>query len=270
MLKVENISFQYKEHKVLKDISFEVPDKSVTCIIGPNGSGKTTLLDCIMGIHDDYSGDILLNNENVKKFKVNERMQSMSYVPQSKNHTFPFTVKEMVIMGRAPYLSFFEHPSKLEEELALNALDEIGIGSYKERIFTKLSGGEQQLVILARALVQDTEMLILDEPMVSLDYFNELQFLEILIKLIREHGKSIIMATHSPNHAFYFKERNIITNVLMLKNGKLIGYSSPENILSAENMRKVYNINASIISYNNECNYIIPISTNGERNEKNN
>lgn len=263
MLEVKNVSFQYKNHKVLENITFEVPSRSVTCLIGPNGSGKTTLLDCIMGIHNNFLGDILLHNINVADMKTNIRMQQMSYVPQGKNHTFPFTVKEMVIMGRTPYLSIFEHPGEKEEEFALQALRDIGIEDYANRIFTKLSGGEQQLVILARALAQDTEILILDEPMISLDYYNELQFLEILVRLVKEKNKSIITATHSPNHALYFFENNIDTRVLMLKEGKIMGYGLAEKVLNRNNMHKVYSIDASIVTYDEDKHYIIPKGTVG-------
>lgn len=261
MLEVKNLSFQYKNQKVLEDISFDIPSKSVTCLIGPNGSGKTTLLDCIMGIHNNYSGEIRLHDINVAEMKTNFRMKQMSYVPQGKNHTFPFTVKEMVIMGRTPYLSFFEFPGEKEEEIALQALRDIGIEDYASRIFTKLSGGEQQLVILARALAQDTEILILDEPMLSLDYFHELQFLEILVRLIKEKNKSIITATHSPNHAFYFLENEINTQVLMLKKGEIAGYGQVDEVLNPNYMRKVFNIDASVITYDESKHFIIPKET---------
>jgi iron complex transport system ATP-binding protein len=264
MLTLESLSFQYKDHAVLKDISFSIEPQSVTCLIGPNGSGKTTLLDCIMGIHPDYTGRIFLNGEDVALMKNNIRMRTMGYVPQGKNHTFPFTVKDMVVMGRAPYLSTFQHPGEEDEALAMQSLKALGMESYADRIFTKLSGGEQQLVILARALTQDPELLIFDEPMVSLDYFNELQFLEILVKLVKEYHKTIIMATHSPNHAFYFSEHNIPSRVLMLKNGEVIGFGTPQEVLTEAHLKTVYKIEASVVSYDEGNRFIIPKRIKGE------
>ncbi|GAB6109861.1 ABC transporter ATP-binding protein [Fusibacter bizertensis] len=264
MLRIENLTFGYKNNPILKGITFEIVEKSVTCVIGPNGSGKTSLLDCIMGLHQDYAGLISFQGEDVQKMKVNHRMQRMSYVPQSKTHTFPFTVLDMVVMGRAPYMSPFQRPTDDDKQLALEALKNLKIENFQNRIFTKLSGGEQQLVLLARALTQDTDLLILDEPMVSLDYYNELQFLEVLSNLVLKYNKSIIMATHTPNHAFFFAEKEIDTQVLMLRDGKVVGFGSPNEILNHNNLHVVYNIKASVITYDETKQFIIPKSVIGE------
>lgn len=261
IIDVQNISFLYDEKPVLQNISIHITRGQVLCIIGPNGSGKTTFLNCILGLNTPQKGQILIDKKNIKSLSENKRAQLMSYVPQEKGHTFPFKVIDMVLMGRSPYISAFSSPKRLDREIAMDALRQVGIEHLYERIFTQLSGGERQLVILARALAQETDIIIMDEPTASLDYRNELIFLEQIVNLIKKKGISIVMATHFPNHAYYFENQEIDTKVMMLNNHQILDIGKPQEVLHIQNINDLYGVEADIITYNEYKKFIVPIQT---------
>ena len=149
---VRNISFSYDDEEIFSDISFSIERGDVLCVLGPNGTGKTTMIKCLNGLHDIDGGEILINGENIKKLSYAEISKHIGYIPQSHIPSFPFKVLDVVLMGRAPYLNLTDSPKKEDVEIAVNSLKTLGIHDLKDKEYTNLSGGERQLVFLARVL----------------------------------------------------------------------------------------------------------------------
>lgn len=246
VLKVSNLSFAYGSKEVFQDISFSMQAGEILCLMGPNGCGKTTLIDNIMAIHKPKSGDIELMNEPLHKYKRHQIAQNIAYVPQIHDITFPYTVKEIVMMGRTAYTGMFGEPKPEDEEIVLEALDKIGILHFAEKPYSRLSGGEVKLVLLARALGQKTSMIIMDEPTAHLDFKNELLFLETIVDLCSKEDIAVLMATHSPSHAFYFGAKGLNCHAAMMSKEKIIAYGSPDQVVTEENIKEVYGVKASI------------------------
>ena len=172
---VKNISFSYDGNEIFSDISFSIEKGDVLCILGPNGTGKTTLIKCLNGLHEIDSGEILIKGKNIKKLSFKEISRNIGYIPQNHTPSFPFKVIDVVLMGRAPYLNLIDSPRKKDMEIALNSLKTLGIDNLKDKEYTNLSGGEMQLVFLARILCQQPDILILDEPTSHLDFGNQIK-----------------------------------------------------------------------------------------------
>ncbi len=262
---VNDASFFYGAQNIFKDICFSVEKGEIFCLIGPNGCGKTTLLDCILGFQQLHSGNIHVMGKNAKSFKPGYMARSIAYVPQSHERTFPYTVQEIVTMGRAAHLNLFETPSETDRHMADEALERIGISHLGNRPYTQLSGGEAQLVMIARALTQQTQVIIMDEPTAHLDFHYELIIMEVITELVKKSHLSIIMATHFPNHAFYFQNKNIKTSIALLHKGGFLAKGGPEAVLDEERLKILYNVNASVITLNTEnsdvMKFIVPLST---------
>ncbi len=264
LIEIKNVSFSYGKSEVLNNIDLDIEDGQIVCLLGSNGCGKTTLLDCIMGINKINNGVIKIKNDSINNYKPNELAKNIAYVPQAHSKTFPYKVIDMVLMGRTPYTGTFSSPTKKDSIIAEEALEIIGMTNYKDKIFTNLSGGEAQLVILARALAQQTPIIVMDEPTSHLDINNELMILEKIISLVKKKSISVIMATHFPNHAFYFENNDINTQVAMMNFGKIQVKGKPSDVLTEDNIREIFNVNSKILSYTdyqNKYSYIAPINT---------
>lgn len=265
IIEVKDAAFSYKEENIFYDINLQLNYGQMLCLIGPNGCGKTTLLDCILGIKSLKSGEVILDGQSIKTMKPYQIARKISYVPQSHEMTFPYKVLEIVLMGRAAYTSMFSSPKQRDIEIAEGALDMVGMLGFKDRIYTQLSGGEAQMVMIARALAQQTPFIILDEPTSHLDFKHEHTVLENIVDLMREKKLGIIMATHFPNHAFYFENSGIKTSVAMFHNGSFKEIGPPSQVLSRQNMYRVFNIETKLLSYEDDIyqksNYIVPLST---------
>ena len=185
LFEVKNISFDYDGEEIFSNISFSIEKGDVLCILGPNGTGKTTLIKCLNGLHEINSGEILINGKNIKKLSFKEISKHIGYIPQSHVPSFPFKVLDVVVMGRAPYLNLTDSPKKEDIEIALNSLKTLGIEYLRDKEYTNLSGGERQLVFLARVLCQQPDILILDEPTSHLDFGNQIKLLEIIDNLAK-------------------------------------------------------------------------------------
>jgi iron complex transport system ATP-binding protein len=168
-------------------------------------------------------------------------------------------------MGRASYIGLFGSPSEQDVSIAEEALNLVGITRLRDRRYTQLSGGEGQLVMIARAIAQKTPLIVMDEPTAHLDFKHELVIMETIVELVKETGLAILMATHFPNHAFYFENNNITTRVAMMNQGNFLAVGSASEVLSEENLKLLYNINARVVSYSidekQELKQVIPIST---------
>lgn len=263
-IELKNASFSYDTRKIFKDISFSVNKGEVFCVLGPNGCGKTTLLDCILGILKLNDGDILFNNTSIKSIKPKQLAEFLAYVPQNHQRTFPYTVEEIVLMGRAHKTKLFSAPNESDKQIVIEALERVGIKSLAKRPYTQISGGQCQLVMIARALAQESKIIIMDEPTSHLDFKHELILLELIVDLIKERDISIIMATHFPNHPYYFENKGINTTIALMNNGSFEEVGSPRQVLSESNIKKVYSINSKVITCNIDENssirQVIPLS----------
>jgi len=248
MVKIEKASFDYSGITVFENIDLELKKGSILCLFGPNGCGKTTLIDNILGYMHLKSGTILIDGIDQREYSRRDLAKKIAYVPQIHEKTFPYKVIEVVVMGRTPYCYGLTSPGKDDYEIAEESLEIAGIAHLRERIYTKLSGGETQLVILARALAQRSPVIIMDEPASHLDFRHELMLLETVADLVISQGLSIIMSTHSPNHAFYFENRNLPVTVALMNEKKIVATGKPADVLTGELMKKVFNIKSRVIS----------------------
>lgn len=253
---VKNISFSYGGSKIFSDISFSIEKGDVLCILGPNGTGKTTLIKCLNGLQDIDSGEILIKSKNIKKLSFKEISRNMGYIPQNHAPLFPFKVIDVVLMGRAPYLNLTDSPKKKDMVIALNSLRILGIENLKDKEYTNLSGGQMQLVFLARILCQQPDILILDEPTSHLDFGNQIKLLEI-IENLAESGLSIIMSSHFPDHTFLSSNK-----VAIMKDGGFIDYGEPSNVVTEENLKKAYSIDVKLIELENKRKVCVLLKTN--------
>lgn len=270
VISVHEASFSYGTQSIFSGLSFSIHAGEIFCLLGPNGCGKTTLLDCILGFHRLHGGTITVMGREIRSLRPGRIARSLAYVPQKHEPTFPYTVREIVTMGRTAYLGMFGAPSSADRRLAEEALETIGIEHLKDRPYTQLSGGETQLVMIARALVQQTPVIVMDEPTAHLDFRYELAIMEIMTQLVRKGGLSIVMATHFPNHACYFQNNGIETSVALFNEGRFLSVGRPESVLNEEMLRRLYGVNTAVISLHTESGgrmkHIVPVSTvDGDR-----
>lgn len=267
LVEVKDVAFSYGSGDIFQDIGFSVDRGEVFCLFGPNGCGKTTLLDCIMGILKIARGSIFLNQNNISGLNPRAIARCISFVPQVHVKTFPYRVIDVVVMGRTCYTGFFAAPSREDREIAEEALELVGLTHLKEKPYTKLSGGETQLVLVARALAQNTPLMVMDEPTAHLDFKHELIVLETIVRLVRKKGISVIMASHFPNHAYYFENNAVSTTVALMGCGSFKALGRPSQVLTEENMASVFGVSSKILSCNlggaHQLKNIVPIHTLG-------
>ena len=247
------ISFGYEKGKyIFQDVDFSLSRNEIHCLFGPNGCGKTTLLDCVMGINKVSKGEIKIIDKDISRYKRAELAKQVAYVPQLHNRTFPYTVRQVVMMGRNAYSGVLGSPGEEDEAIALESIAQVGMERFTDTPYTQLSGGEVQLVMLARALGQRTKIIVLDEPTCHLDFANELMFLETLVKLCKETEQSVLIATHSPDHAYYFETQGLSARVTLMYGKKAEQAGAPKDILTEENLERVYGVKAKLLSYTDE------------------
>ncbi len=210
------------------------------CILGPNGAGKSTLIKCIAGILKPNVGSIYIQGEDTAFLGVRGIARQIGYVPQQNEVVFPFTVLDFVVMGRVPHLSMFESPGADDIKLAKESLAMVGISDLAERPVSNLSGGQSQMVLIARALVQKPSLLLLDEPTSHLDFGNQILVLETVKKLALL-GMSIIMNTHMPDHAFLLGDKTAA-----LAGGRLVAIGEVETVVTSKTMSLLYGVNVAV------------------------
>ncbi len=242
MIRAESLSFSYGSHAVLKNVSFEVEAGEFLSILGSNGVGKSTLFRCILGLLPGYEGEVYLGGKNIRTLSVREMAGLAAYIPQHTSSVYNFSVEDIVLMGATAALSPFRSPGKKEKERAVQAMEKVGIAGLKDRCFHHLSGGEKQLAVLARALVQDARILMLDEPTASLDFANQLHVLTVVRELSRE-GYTIVQTTHDPEHAYAFSDR-----ILTLKDGEVFRAGRPEEVIVPDVISELYGMDVEISS----------------------
>ncbi len=250
MLSARNISCAYTDVPILIDISVDLPQNSMRALIGPNGSGKTTLLKLLAGILTPARGAVEWQGVNIRQFPRREMARQIALVPQELNVAFGFTVREMVMLGRTPYLGTFSGPVQQDRQVVENILQLTEIQSLADRLVTELSGGEKQRAVIAMALAQvsdhglsagRTQVLLLDEPTVHLDINHQIEILELLKRLNRDCGLTVLATMHDLNlAALYFNE------LMMLERGRAVAFGTPAEVLSAERIGRVFDATVHI------------------------
>lgn len=245
-LKIKNGVFGYPNKPILDDLNFELNTGEIICVLGKNGAGKTTFFKSMLGILSPLSGSILLNGKPIELWNRAQFARLVGYIPQARSLPFPFTVLDVVLFGRTAHLSTFGSPGKKDRMLAEECLDLLNISYLKNRTFTQLSGGEQQLVIIARALAQQPSFLIMDEPTSSLDFGNQIKIIR-QVNALKNNALGIIMATHSPDHAFMCD-----ADVAVIHEGKIKHVGHSNSIITETLLKEVYGIEVKIQAMDNE------------------
>lgn len=252
---VENLDFSYGSHQILHGLSFEIPDGMLVNVLGPNGVGKSTLFRCILGLNQNYSGVVMVNGKDIKSLSIQERAREISYIPQTHASVYDYEVVDVVLMATGSDLKMLSNPGPEQQKRAYDALDRIGIADFAHRMYTQISGGEQQLVLIARALAQNARTIVMDEPTSALDYGNTVRVLSCVRQLARE-GLSIIQSTHNPDHAFLYSDRTLV-----LKDGRIDAYGSPHDVITSELISGLYSVDVEVNSlYGDRVRVCVPRS----------
>ncbi|MHC8521327.1 ABC transporter ATP-binding protein [Rossellomorea sp. H39__3] len=235
------LSVGYDDRLIVKNLSVSMPDKQITTIIGPNGCGKSTLLKAITRIIPHQTGNILLDGQNIHKQSTKELAKKMAILPQTPESASGLTVGELVSYGRFPHQKGLGRLTKKDQDMIHWAMEETGTLPFKHREVDALSGGQRQRVWIAMALAQETDIIFLDEPTTYLDMAHQLEVLELLERLNREQGRTIVMVLHDLNQAARFAD-----HIIALKDGDLVSSGTGEQVITRETLRKVFNIDAEI------------------------
>jgi iron complex transport system ATP-binding protein len=235
-LEALDLGFSYGEAPILRDISFALQGGEFLGLLGPNGAGKSTLFRCILALEKNYTGKVLLNGRDVRTMESAELAKLAAYVPQVHYPTFNYSVMDMVLMGAAAAGKAWAMPNAAQKKAAEEALERMGMAKFRDRGFRQLSGGEQQLTLIARALAQQARLLVMDEPTANLDYGNQIRVLAQARQLSRQ-GYGIILSAHNPDHAFLFADR-----VLALHNNRIVASGPPAEALTEELIGALYGV----------------------------
>ncbi len=234
-ISAKSIVHSFGKRPVLRDLTFTVTEGDFFIIIGPNGSGKTTLMRSIAGILKSQSGQIEIFERKISSYKRKEFARSIAFVPQGLPGTFPFTVAELVLMGRAPYNSTLGIESEKDHLISKQAMTFTQVAHLAERKLDQLSGGEQQRVFIARAICQEPKMLLLDEPTASLDLAHQVRIMDLMEKLKTEKGITIVMVSHDINLAAMYADQ-----LLLMRDGQRVRMGSPNQILNFKTLEETY------------------------------
>ncbi len=233
---IRDLHFSYGANAFqLTDINLEVDDGEVVTLLGPNGSGKTTLLYCIAGLYRPQKGEILVDGKDLLKLPRKEIAKIIGVVPQEHHPPFPFRALDVVAMGRAAHLGLLGTPRRRDLEIAYQALEAVGASHLAVRIYTQVSGGERQLILIARALAQEPKILLLDEPTAHLDFKNQVRVLSLVKQLVRRRELAAIITLHDPNLASMFSDR-----IAIMGEGRIVALGSPEEVLVPSILSRVY------------------------------
>lgn len=240
-LEVKNLKFGYERELILKNISFNVEKGKFVSIIGPNGSGKSTLLKNLNRIYTPKGGKVVLEKVDINRIKTKELAKKIALVPQNTIIDYEFTVEEIVLMGRHPYKGRFQREDVNDYKIVREALEMTNTFYLKDRIITEISGGERQRVIIAKALAQDPSIILLDEPTSHLDINHQIEILNLLRRLNKEKGTTIVVVIHDINLASRYSDK-----VIMLNEGEIVDIGSPEEVITEKNIEFVYNLKVAI------------------------
>ena len=241
IVEVRDVHFAYRTGpEILKGVSLSVDAGHIVCLLGSNGTGKTTLLRALLGFTQPRSGEVLVEGRSLSQMKPRERAHCMAYVPQSSALAFPYLAKEVVLMGRVSHLAGGAAHSRHDWDVVAESMERLQIGHLAERRYQELSGGEKQMVLVARALAQQAELLVMDEPTANLDYHNQVKILTA-IKYLAEQGLAILMTSHYPDHAFL-----ACSKVALMKGGHVVAWGDPDDVVTSESLTDLYDTPVSV------------------------
>ncbi|MBP2134416.1 iron complex transport system ATP-binding protein [Methanomicrobium sp. W14] len=241
ILDVKNVSFSYDgKENIFDNVSFSLEKGDIISILGRNGIGKSTLIKCLINFYSVRSGSISIMERDINDYSLPDLAKVIGYVPQGHETVFPFSTLDFVLMGRSPHLSFLSSPAEKDVEIAKKAIEKLGVGYLMDKNINEISGGERQMIMLARALAQEAKILILDEPTSHLDFGNQFRVLKAISRLSDE-GIAIIMSTHFPDHAFM-----ISSKVAVMHDRKFIAIGNACDVITKDNLKKAYGVDVSV------------------------
>ncbi len=262
-IEVRDLSFGYNGMPILAGIDLSIDRGSKVTLLGPNGCGKTTLLKTINRLLKPASGSVVIDGKIASQMGARELAQVIGYVPQGHRSSFPFTSFEIVLTGRLPHVSTFSSPGARDFEVARRALELVGAGHLSDRPYTQISGGERQMVMIARSLAQEPRFLLLDEPTSYLDFKNQVRVLKTVTSIAATEGVTVIMTLHDPNHALAYSDRVVLMRRLPRggdgavhhpalrrdapSGGNVVAYGRPEEVMTPENIEDAYGMKVEIL-----------------------
>lgn len=233
-LEARALAFGFRDRRVGEGLDARLEHGEVTCLLGPNGSGKTTLMRTLLGFLPPLAGDIVLDGRRLAALRPRERALRMAYVPQAAESYFDFTVREMVEMGRTAHRGVFSRATRRDRDIAQQALERLGVDALAERPVRRVSGGERQLVLIARALATEASVLLMDEPTASLDFANQSRVLDVIAGL-RAQATAVLFTTHHPDHALRIADRAIL-----LRDGRVVASGPALSAVNSDNLSALY------------------------------
>ena len=245
-IQVENLSFAYGEQKVLKSVSFSAEYGEFLSVLGPNGVGKSTLFRCMLGLLTPLAGHTLIDGKDIAGMTAAELSRSIAYIPQSHSPVFNYSVQDIVLMGTTARLGRFASPGRTQHEEALELLETLKLSGIRDRSYRNISGGERQLVLIARAMAQKAKILIMDEPSSSLDYGNRLRVMDA-VKSLTERGYCVIQSTHDPDQAYRYSDK-----ILAMYGGEVLAFGAPQDTVCPEVISRLYGVNVEVCSLHND------------------
>jgi len=252
LIAVDHVTYGYSHKPVLRNISVSFAPGEIVSLLGPNGSGKTTLLKLLLGLYRPQSGQVLLEGREVFSIPPKQLARRIAYVPQMHRLSFGYRVLDVVLMGRMPHKPFFFRYGEMDHQAALGALERLSIAHLKDRPYTEVSGGERQLILIARALVQGADIFIMDEPVNGLDYGNQIRLLSRIADLAQS-GYTFIKTTHFPDHALWIADR-----VVMIKDGRIIADGRTAEVVNKTNLYRLYNTHVDVLGLNGGGRICVP------------
>lgn len=241
ILETKGLGFSYGDTQILKDVNFRAYQGQLVALIGPNGAGKSTLFKCILKLLHGYEGQILIDGQDMAKMSRPQIAKKIAYIPQTSVPVFNYKVIDIVLMGLTGGLKPLETPKKHHVERAKAVLADMGISHLADRGYGRISGGERQLVLLARAIIQDAKVLVMDEPTANLDYGNQFRVMEKIRDLV-DNGYTIILSTHNPEHALLFAEKAFV-----LQDGCVKAAGPSREVITEELMQELYDVEVRLL-----------------------
>ncbi|BEP28886.1 ABC transporter ATP-binding protein [Helicovermis profundi] len=241
-IKVENLNFKYNDNDVLSKINLKFNSGKIYGILGRNGSGKTTLIKLILGLLKQNSGNIYIGKENSTTINFKKLSKLIAFVPQDYESQTDISVIDIVLMGRNPYLNTFQNPSKEDYKICYRVMENLNLTHLSNYSFSKLSGGQRQMVLVARAIAQETEFIVFDEPISNLDIKNQHDVLAFIKNMANRYGKGIIVSIHDPNLANRYCD-----NIVMLKDGQVFKNGLSKDVFSENTLKELYDIDFNFI-----------------------
>lgn len=245
LISVKNLSFAYGTKQIFSDINFDVENGQVFALVGPNGCGKTTLEHCLLSHLKAQSGSIFINGKDISSFSAPQLAEWLSYVPQNHARSFPYKTVDVVAMGQTRNRKSTSSDAALNKK-AMDILSSLGLEQFAQTEYTSLSGGQLQLVLIARALMQDSKILVMDEPCAHLDVKRTKNIIQI-IKTAVQQNKAVIMSTHDFNHPIMLQDEGVNIKMAVMNNGHISNVDTPLKLMQGSLLKEIYDINSQIV-----------------------